>query len=437
MVRELLSRNGRKLLLALVVFVMAFTPLMTGCALAEEGSGDPTETAAFVPGEPLDKNEMRITFMGTSVVPRRGQECNSVFVETGNGDSFIFDMGSGVSANYVAMGIPYSRMDKVFLTHLHGDHMSDLVTLYCFGPSLDRKTPLRLFGPSGDTAEEGTAAFAEALKQLTKWHVESFSFTPTGLKDGRSGYDIEVKELPYMEEGIAYDENGVKITHFPAVHDRNGSISYKLEWNGLSMVFSGDTKPNYYMIKEAQGVDVLIHEMVVPPEVWAAKNSGFQPGDPGWEQAIAYTTAVQDSSHTTQKAFGYILSQTNPRLGVATHFQVNDDTVGPAMKDIRAWYQGPVTLARDLLVINVSKDSIRQRYAQVSDYDWYPAPNLYPPDQLAPPKYPSPLAQLSDELLAQVIPASAYEGASKKTVRVDCRSVQFNFWYQHHAERLK
>ncbi|NCB04613.1 MAG: MBL fold metallo-hydrolase, partial [Clostridia bacterium] len=69
---------------------------------------------------------MRITFMGTSVIPRKGQASNSVFVETGNGDSFIFDMGSGVSTNYVAMGIPYSRMDKVFLTHLHADHMSDL-----------------------------------------------------------------------------------------------------------------------------------------------------------------------------------------------------------------------------------------------------------------------------------------------------------------------
>jgi ribonuclease Z len=305
-------------------------------------------------------------------------------------------------------------MDKVFLTHLHADHMSDLTTLYCFGPSLDRKTPLRLFGPSGDTPEDGITAFAEALKLLTRWHVESFNFTSTGLKNGQNGYDIDVKELPYMEVGgIAYEENGVKITHFPAVHDRNGAISYKLEWNGLSMVFSGDTKPSYYMIDQAKGVDVLIHEMVVPPEVWAAKNTGFGPGDKGWQQAVAYTTAVQDSSHTTQKAFGYILSQTNPRLGVATHFQVNEDTVEPAMQDIRTWYQGPVTLATDLLVINVSSEGIIQRYAQFDDYDWYPTPKLYPPDQLAPPKHPTPLSQLSDELLAQVVPASTYEGTGK------------------------
>jgi ribonuclease Z len=287
--------------------------------------------------------------------------------------------------------------------------MSDIITLYCFGPSIDRKTPLLLFGPTGNTADEGTAAFADNLKKLLKWHIESFSFTPTGLKSGVSGYDIVVTELPYMKVGgVAYENNGVKITHFPAVHDRNGSISYKLEWNGLSMVFSGDTKPNNYMVDQAKGVDVLIHEMVVPPEVWAGKNSGMKPGDPGWQQALNYAQAVQDSSHTPQKAFGYILSQTNPRLGIATHFQVNDDTIDPAMKAIRTWYQGPVAIATDLLVVNVSKDNIKQRHAKVSDYAWYPSPKLYPPDQLATPKYPSPLAQLNDELLGQCIPDSVY-----------------------------
>ena len=50
---------------------------------------------------------------------------SSVFVETGNGDSFVFDCGCGVISRYTAMGVPSSRMTKVFLTHLHGDHMSD------------------------------------------------------------------------------------------------------------------------------------------------------------------------------------------------------------------------------------------------------------------------------------------------------------------------
>jgi ribonuclease Z len=410
MSRTQLNDNMRKIFLGLIVGVVALMPALTGCTAPVQKPVEPAILGTFTPGEPLDKNEMRITFMGTSVIPRIAQECNSVYVELGNGDSFIFDIGSGVSSKYVAMGIPYSRLDKLFLTHLHGDHMTDIITLYCFGPSIDRKTPLLLFGPSANSADEGTAAFAENLKKLVKWHVESFSFTPTGLNSGVSGYDINVTELPYMKVGgTAYEKNGVKITHFPAVHTRDGSISYKLEWNGLSMVFSGDTKPNNYMLDQAKGVDVLIHEMVVPPEVWAGKNSGMKPGDSGWQQAINYATAVQDSSHTPQKAFGYIMSKTNPRLGIATHFQVNDDTVGPAMTDIRTWYQGPVTIARDLLVVNVSKDNIKQRYAKVSDYAWYPAPRLYPADQLAPPKYSSPTAQLNNELLGQCIPEATYQ----------------------------
>lgn len=404
----------RKVLRSLVLCViMAIASCAFGYATY---SGFPGQIISafepFIPGEQLADDQMRITFMGTSVVPRIAQQCNSVFVELGNGDSFVFDFGSGVSSNYVAAGIPPSRMDKVFLTHLHGDHVGDLITLYCFGPSQDRKTPLYLYGPSGDDPEEGTQAFAENLKKLMKWHVEAFSFLSTGLKDGRDGYEIIAKELPYMTVGgVAYEENGVKITHFPAVHDRNGSISYKLEWNGLSMIFSGDTIPNYYMIEQAKGIDVLIHEMVVPPEVWASKNSGLNPGDPGWERAVAFALAVQRNSHTSQKAFGYILSQTNPRLGVATHFQANEDTVGPAIEDIRLSYEGPVAIATDLLVINVSKNDILLRRAVVSDYAWYPQPYMYPQDQIAPPKYDGPFAQLNDTLLGSIVPEEIYESA--------------------------
>ena len=270
----------------------------------------------FVPGTPLEPDQMRISFMGTSFLPRIAQQCNSVYVELGNGDSFVFDYGSGVSSKYVAMGVPYSKQTRVFLTHLHGDHMSDLVTLYCFGPASDRKTPLHIYGPSGDSPDEGTDTFCKRLYQLTKWHRESFSFLSTGVKGGGDGYDIVPHELPYMRSGIAYEGHGVVIRHFPAIHARDGSISFKLEWNGLSMVFSGDTKPNDYMLRHGKGVDVLVHEMVVPATVWATKNSGLEPGDEGYLLAVKTAKQIQRSSHTPELALGYILEQTQPRLGI-------------------------------------------------------------------------------------------------------------------------
>ncbi len=59
----------------------------------------------------------------------------------------MFDCGSGVSSNYNAMGVKWREMDKIFISHLHGDHMSDISYIYQGGPQADRKTPLFVFGP--------------------------------------------------------------------------------------------------------------------------------------------------------------------------------------------------------------------------------------------------------------------------------------------------
>ena len=110
---------------------------------AEQAASDPANTNSLIAGldpyypgtETLGANEMRISFPGTSVIPRLAQACNSVFVETGSGDQFVFDCGAGVVVKYNAMGIANGRMNKIFLTHIHGDHMSDLTYIYCFGPA--------------------------------------------------------------------------------------------------------------------------------------------------------------------------------------------------------------------------------------------------------------------------------------------------------------
>ena len=353
-------------------------------------------------------DEMRISFFGTWYTPRPNQACNSVFVELGNGDSFVFDCGSGVVSRYVAMGVAYSRMDKVFLTHLHGDHMNDLITIYCFGPASDRKSPLHVWGPSGDTKNNGTWFFCKNLLEMTRWHRESFSFLPTGYVEGGDGYDLIAHELPYMKNpGVAYAKNGVKISHFPAIHARDGAISYKLEWNGLSMVFTGDTKPNNYVLEHAKGVDVLIHEMTTTPEVWTTKQTGLTEG-PTYDYMLSLNTEVIENSHTMQRAFGYILSQTNPKLGVATHFPNDPDLIEPALDDIREFYNGAVIIAQDLLVITVNKNgTMSQAYAQVPEYPWYTGEPLK--GDLASSKYDGPLAQFNATLLANVIPTEYYD----------------------------
>jgi len=314
----------------------------------KEGEPDKGVPETYIPPEP---NEMRITFMGSNIPNqlRRAQQMMSIFVEVGNAmgkpDQFVFDCGSGVCANYNAMGISLGRMDKIFLTHLHGDHISDLIHIYCFGAVADRKSPLFVFGssPSGVKSprpprriyDDGVKAFCKNLREACRWHSESQSFISTSYEsyepptrkswglphDPRpvsddpsdDGYAIIPIELDWKKYGkvkgdnVAYHnpDTGVKITHFPVIHTRKGSVGYKLEWNGLSMVYTGDTKPEYHSVKQAAGVNVFIHEMNPPAEVWAFKNLGlYQPPEdtwptyPGFQDAVDFAKMVQNSSHT-------------------------------------------------------------------------------------------------------------------------------------------
>jgi ribonuclease Z len=411
---------------------------------------------------PLLEDEMRIMFVGSGIPPnlRRIQQMMSVFVEVGWDeenhrplDSFVFDCGSGVCTNYNALGVSFGRMDKIFLAHLHGDHASDLSHIYCFGPSADRKTPLYVFGPgpSGVKSprpprrlyDDGTRTFCKNLREAWRWHTESFSFQATSLGDPKvptwqdwglpcdpvpvgddaayDGYALVPIELDWSKVGgVAYHNRhtGVKVTHFPVVHCRRGSIGYKLEWTRkdgrvLSMIYTSDTRPETVSIEQARnrdangvarGVDVFIHEMIVPPEVWLMKILGLtKPLEPdtndAWDRALADIERVQRSSHTPQGAFGYLLSQIEPRprLTVATHFPVADDTVDCALKSVRAhvpdvtWNKtyDPVhkniAWSRDLMVLRVFDHDILQMKAKVSDFEY--SAMLDEPGTLAEPKY--------------------------------------------------
>ncbi len=395
---------------------------------------------------PLLPNEMRITFMGSTIPPaRRSQMFMSVFVEVGGGpngtakDQFVFDCGTGVTANYGSMGIGYDKMDKVFINHLHADHMSDLATIYCFGPSGDRKSPQYVWGPSNSGVrnpdpgrpyyDDGLNAYCRYLREMCRWHTESFSFestgrtgyvpptkeswglphdpVPVGNDAPDDGYALVPIELNWGETGIAYQNaaTGVTVTHFPVIHTRRGSIGYKLEWNGLSMIYTADTKPETTSVELAKnggaGVDVFIHEMVPPPDVWAMDILQLNgPGSgPVWEETVNNVKTVQDSSHTPQGAFGYLLSliEPRPRLAIATHFPTSNDSVACALRSVRRHCHDilengdKLTWSFDRMVIRVfagdPKPPILQRQAVTNDYGYGPFPKLLFPGDPQTPKY--------------------------------------------------
>jgi ribonuclease Z len=110
---------------------------------------------AYYPGtEDLEPDEMRVTACGTGMPNARPKQAAACFlVELGNGDKFIFDIGSGSMERLSGLGIPFDYLDKVFIGHLHSDHFGNLAALWVSGVLHNRQRPLRVWGPNSTKVE--------------------------------------------------------------------------------------------------------------------------------------------------------------------------------------------------------------------------------------------------------------------------------------------
>ncbi|MEP4078587.1 guanitoxin biosynthesis MBL fold metallo-hydrolase GntH [Haloferula sp.] len=342
-----------------------------GDASAEVSPTKARERETYYPNsEDLKPDEMRVIACGTGMPTTRASQAAACFlVELGNGDKFLFDCGSGAAERISSLQIPYNYLNKVFLGHLHTDHFGSLHDLFIGGALMGRNVPLRVWGPSGATTELGTAYALDHMQKMLTWDLAGRA----GNVDFR-GYKMEVNEFDFkLVNEVIYEENGVKVRSFPAIHSIDGSVSFSLEWNDLKFVFSSDSYPNKWFVEYAKDSDLCIHEcFIAVPDL--VNKMRFTP-----ESALQVGTQV----HTAPEAFGKIMSVVKPRMAVAYHF-FNDWDTGPAVeKRIRKVYDGPLSLAEDFMVWNVTKEKITTRIAVTEEATWAPplAAPAIPPSQ--------------------------------------------------------
>jgi ribonuclease Z len=323
-----------KLKLVLVIAIF----LVSGVTAAENPA---RRLPSYFPNtETLGADEMRIIALGTGLPTpiTRAQKSTGFMVELGNGDVFLFDMGTGTIENIFGLRPDFSKLDKVFLSHLHTDHFGDLDSFIVGSWLSGRYTPLHVYGGSGETPELGTKAAVDSLMNAMAWDIKG----RTGILPDAGGQVI-AHEFDFKQENqVVYEENGVTITSWPAIHSLDGSVSYRLEWEGLSFVFGGDTRPNKWFIKYAQDADFVIHECFPTPEGLAAFNQ--------WQGNMREATFVSSYIHTPPEGFGKVMSAVKPRMAIAFHTVLLPDIRQSMLEGIRKTYDGPLTIADDLMV---------------------------------------------------------------------------------------
>lgn len=194
--------------------------------------------------------------------PTRAGPCNVVIAGK---HMFIVDTGEGASRNIAQMGLPIARVEGVFLTHFHSDHidgMGPVMLMRWIGATAI--SPLPVYGPTGvDKVIAGfNAAYAIDDTYRTGHHGPAIA-PPSGA--GGIAFPFILPEAGKGDSLVVYEKDGLKVI---AVRVNHGPVSpavgYRFDYKGRSIVISGDTSKSPSLIAAAKGADLLVHEALQP-----------------------------------------------------------------------------------------------------------------------------------------------------------------------------
>jgi len=289
-----------------------------------------------------DGDDFRVTLLGTgSPQPTINRFGPGVLVQAG-GQTLLIDCGRGITMRIVQAGIKLGAVNKLFITHLHSDHVVGVPDLWLTGwleiPSAQRKGAFQVFGPVG------TRNMMEHLEKAFEWDIRT---RIADQKLAKENVEISVTEI---KEGTVFDTSGVKVTAFEVDHGDlvKPAYGYRIDYGGRSAVVSGDTRFNENLIQHATGTDLLIHQVAaVRPELLAS---------PVFQAILAH--------HTKPEEAGIVFGRTKPRLAVFYHFSLLGTPQVPPMTEqdvvelARKNYSGPLLVGEDLMVFRIGRDTV-------------------------------------------------------------------------------
>ena len=229
---------------------------------------------------------LRVVFLGTSgSVPTLKRSLPAVVVKCPR-DQWMFDCGENVQRQMMAAKVSFHRKMKVFITHLHGDHVLGLPGLLQTMALMDRKESVQIYGPKG--LKEFLVCTQETLNFGLNYPVEINQILSEGVVCDeeeyqviatKSNHAVESYAYAFVEKprpgkfypkkalalGIAAGELWSKLQRGEEVTLSDGKVVKPSDVMGpmragRKIVYTGDTKPFEGFAKFAEGADLVIHD---------------------------------------------------------------------------------------------------------------------------------------------------------------------------------
>lgn len=232
---------------------------------------------------------VEFVFLGTGAgVPSKGRNVSAIALQLleERGATWLFDCGEATQHQILHTSVRPRRIEKIFITHLHGDHIFGLPGLLGSRSFQGGTTPLTVYGP------KGIKQFIEVALTVSTTHVkypiEIIEITEEGivyedkqflvetkrLSHGIEcfGYRIVEKDIPghllvdkLLEEGITPGPIFKRLKDGETVEIEDGRILCGKDFvgppqKGRIITILGDTRYCEASIELAQDADVLVHE---------------------------------------------------------------------------------------------------------------------------------------------------------------------------------
>jgi ribonuclease Z len=229
---------------------------------------------------------LTVTFLGTGgSVPTPDRGLPAVLIQR-DGEHFLFDCGEGVQRQMIIGKTGFHKKMKVFITHMHGDHVLGLPGLMQTMALLDRQRKLDVYGPPG--IQIFLEAMRESLAFGLTFPVEIHEIEKPGIICEEEEYDVEAVLSDHVVQSFAYafvekprpgrfhpekakalnvpegrlwsklqHGNSVKVPSGRIVRPEQVADSARA---GRKIVYTGDTRPFKSLVTLASNADMLIHD---------------------------------------------------------------------------------------------------------------------------------------------------------------------------------
>ena len=191
--------------------------------------------------------------------PTRAEACTAVLAGR---HLFVVDAGDGGARKLALMGVPLGRIERVFLTHFHSDHIDGLGPLMLMRWTGSAATaPLPVAGPPGVAAIVAgfNAAYATDNRYRIAHHGADI-VPPSG-----AGAVALPFQMPAGDAALVYQRDGVSVTAIRVNHAPVApAVGYRFTYRGRSVTLSGDTAFSPALARAARGSDLLVHEALQP-----------------------------------------------------------------------------------------------------------------------------------------------------------------------------